>query len=853
MTFRHHRRRIVIHLALLFTLLLCVQNSLALFDPGEADQAEVDQTLTDQSVSQPISTNSRPIESESNDERELRGTSPATYVMLDEATPPPPDQLAEAVQAKEYDAWRERIGGEDSELWLSFDQWRENYLATEREKAEQEKQRLAASRRNRSEKQKDTAAKANHDQSAMQVNNTEINAQNGGPSSPIQLSERPAETHTENDSTDSPTESGSSSLDESQNAKGNAEAKHEQGTPNGDIIPTDSTALPDQISIPALGNPTDELANLKQRWNFASLDCAAVVHRSNPGAKFTSSILSEKKDRYMLSPCPSNPSDSQFVVVELCEEIKIDTLVLANFEFFSRMFKRFNVRVSRNLNGGEDEWVDIGTFRAVMFEDCKYSKRSIHLMDDYVREEEELRKAREAETLLLQESEEGEQVNEEVVDGKQEQFSEDKEESTVVQLDPESSSSHSDPEQSTYQPSPSISSKEETVVHSATQAQRPIQTVTGVSDRRTTSTGTLPDQIVVPTAINSPSNQDNRKYCAIRHRDAFDVWRLQFCEKIDEQKGSTSLIGTDGGSEKARKTSETVSNKSRDKIQPSASNQAPPAPSSPNSSSSSTQISSSSVQHQPSQQSPQNQQQQQQQQHGGSESIYRTITKRLNMLEMNATLSLQYMDHSRHMLRETFGRMERTQQEKIGQMLGELNASNWQQIENLKRRQQMDLQQALFEFDLHRQQTDAERRALLAQVHLLSNEIMLEKRFGIAQLALLLGLFVFMGLTRGSRAAAPLINQGISRLSRSSSFVPKHGHSFRNGRRQLHEPGRTMSMQSNSSSSSTLQSGPHTKAFKRREDNYERDHPKFAVSHKSPRSSYARSFRIVRVIPQDIV
>lgn len=48
-----------------------------------------------------------------------------------------------------------------------------------------------------------------------------------------------------------------------------------------------------------------------------------------------------------------------------------------------------------------------------------------------------------------------------------------------------------------------------------------------------------------------------------------------------------------------------------------------------------------------------------------------------------------------------------------------------------------------------------------------------EKRFGIAQLALLLILFIFMALTRGSRAA-PLINSGLARISgrTARSIVP---------------------------------------------------------------------------------
>lgn len=65
---------------------------------------------------------------------------------------------------------------------------------------------------------------------------------------------------------------------------------------------------------------------------------------------------------------------------------------------------------------------------------------------------------------------------------------------------------------------------------------------------------------------------------------------------------------------------------------------------------------------------------------------------------------------------------------------------------------------------MHRQRTDAERNRLVAELHVLANEVLLEKRFGIAQLILLLGLFIFMALTRGSRAA-PLIHSGLARIS----------------------------------------------------------------------------------------
>lgn len=109
------------------------------------------------------------------------------------------------------------------------------------------------------------------------------------------------------------------------------------------------------------GDASDPLLLLKDRSNYALFECAAMVHRSSRQSKGASSILVEKKDRYMLTPCAAEP---KFVELELCDEIRIDTIVLANFEFFSSMFKHFSIKVSVNYPGRADEWHDLGAFRA---------------------------------------------------------------------------------------------------------------------------------------------------------------------------------------------------------------------------------------------------------------------------------------------------------------------------------------------------------------------------------------------------------------------------------------------------------------------------------------------------------
>ncbi|GAA5853335.1 hypothetical protein JCM8547_000288 [Rhodosporidiobolus lusitaniae] len=109
------------------------------------------------------------------------------------------------------------------------------------------------------------------------------------------------------------------------------------------------------------GGPIDPLTHLKDRSNYADVNCNAMVHRLSRGSKGASAILSEKKDRYMLTPCSAEP---KFVDVELCNEIQIDTLVLANFEFFSSTFKHFKASCSVDYPGTSADWHDLGTYRA---------------------------------------------------------------------------------------------------------------------------------------------------------------------------------------------------------------------------------------------------------------------------------------------------------------------------------------------------------------------------------------------------------------------------------------------------------------------------------------------------------
>ncbi|KAI9342871.1 UNC-like C-terminal-domain-containing protein [Obelidium mucronatum] len=138
----------------------------------------------------------------------------------------------------------------------------------------------------------------------------------------------------------------------------------------------------------------------EERFNHASFDCGALILGSNPGASSATSILVKSKDQYMLNKCKTvekgagatASSGSNFVIVELCDTIKIDTLMLANFEYFSGTFKEFNVYIAEQYPpkpadspaaaaGGRDGgvvgnsgWLTLGNFVAANVRDSQYFK-----------------------------------------------------------------------------------------------------------------------------------------------------------------------------------------------------------------------------------------------------------------------------------------------------------------------------------------------------------------------------------------------------------------------------------------------------------------------------------------------
>ncbi|CAO1617081.1 unnamed protein product [Jaminaea pallidilutea] len=775
--------------------------------------------------------------------------------------------------AQAYDAWSAAIGGQSADDWLGFEEWRQRHLA--------EKERADAERRAEGKQKKQKAKQAQQSQSS-QANNASQGTHtatrdpepsgSASPSSTDASSSQTSLTGTSHGdasdagtfqssgSTPSPTVSDPhhpTAADSNDSAKLNATGTTSSaaGTPSASGTPGvklgeealspppppdsrhDISSGPSASAVPAVQDATQSLQALRHRWNFASMDCAAVIHRTSRAAKFASSILNEKKDRYMLSPCPNasgGPGGNVYVVVELCDEIRIDSLVLANHEFFSRMFKRFKVSVASSLGKATEEWKDLGIFRArnargaqvfnisnpstgfyryVRIEFLEYYGNEYYCplsllrvygltqLDDFRQQEEDERRALEAnERLSISDGEEGDEFDD-VQDSTEPNFELPEEmrprpddgtwdsiwtekgflgsmtvpskqvDLPLATAEPQAVSAANRSDATSLPRTIQESASSLSIVTASTSISASAQPLWTPGAQATTSSS-----LAAPTSSGAQQwSGPNNPSSAHMHSGNDGSANAQVCARPDLPLKESSNLMTAGcsaprvaastpiqasasgpnstataGSSSSSASRSTASDQGRHQTQSGGSSAQSAGPGSAGSGSSRDSS-------------------------GGGESIYRTIAKRLNVLEANATLSMQYIEHSGQMLREVFKAMERRQESRLGDMLRALNSSNWRQIETLKRRQQVDLQRAIFEFDLHRQQTDAERRALLAEVQILASEVIFERRLGIIQLILVLSLFGFMIMTRGPAPA--FIHAGMLRLAQGSASP--HDHSLR--------------------------------------------------------------------------
>ncbi|KAI8385812.1 UNC-like C-terminal-domain-containing protein [Blakeslea trispora] len=455
------------------------------------------------------------------------------------------------------------------------------------------------------------------------------------------------------------------------------------------------------------------IKSLKERFNYASTDCAATVRKANKQAKGAQSILYESKDQYLLNKC----SADKFVIINLCEQIVVDTIVMANFEFFSSTFKDFRVYASSKYP--TDDWRLLGQWQARNTRDlqvfkvpdsgfveyvkieflthygheyyCPLSLVRVHgmtMMEYYTTVESQ----DEGPAQLGEEHLWPAEVREQII---QPQFN--------ITNTSESFPIKHDIEEDIKPMIPPMHVPDLEVT-SHVVASKDATSMTETSVLPVTQTEPLPSiSVAIPLSVSTSIYSDI--YSTSLPSSLQDNTLTMPSNTTQETNGSMPVLIIANSTNQTQETyaiqtATLATSSSPPKITPKDNGNT-------------------------------------------QESIYKTIMKRLNILEVNMTLSQRFLDDQNKILNDVFLDMEKRHQEQLMMLIGHLNETASYKIESMKRRYEQWYE------DL-KEQTSSDMQDMTAKISMLSDQLSYERRMSVTQLIIMIILFVFMALSRGT-------------------------------------------------------------------------------------------------------
>jgi hypothetical protein len=562
------------------------------------------------------------------------------------------------------------------------------------------------------------------------------------------------------------------------------------GTPEGDNVPnsiqpgkqstgnTKGTDGDGKVAPSSWALSKDAGKTCKERFNYASFDCAATVLKTNKQAKSSSSILVENKDSYMLNECKA---DNKFLIVELCDDILVDTIVLANYEFFSSMFRHFRVSVSDRYPVKMEKWRMLGTFEARNSRDiqpflitepqiwarylrvefltqfgneyyCPLSVLRVHgttMMEQFRREEEEARGLDDDDGDL---EAEGVDVKKPAEDSGPLPPDEIPIEAVKNDGPKSDETAVSDIDQQAPSSGPLFQSVR--IVPSA---------VTGASTATTeTSAGRPTDSPQTQDASNVPSASSSTFVSPSVRVGGANI------TAVDQNLSPNAPATT----EKARALSQSQSSASNASVvtpssaasrndsaassiantTASASSSGASAKASSNGTVAAPQAQNRGSPTQPSAAAPSTQ-----------ESFFKSIHKRLLYLEANSTLSLQYIEEQSRALRDAFVKVEKRQLAKTEKFLDHLNSTVLLELKSFRNMYDQLWQSTVIELESMKGRQKSEMEEIGTRLSLMADELVWQKRMAVVQSTLLLlclGLVLFV--RSGTLSAAqdvPIVQQ----------------------------------------------------------------------------------------------
>ncbi|MCJ1413581.1 hypothetical protein MMC19_007702 [Ptychographa xylographoides] len=554
----------------------------------------------------------------------------------------------------------------------------------------------------------------------------------------------------------------------------------------------------------------------KERFNYASFDCAATVLKTNPECKGSTSVLVENKDSYMLNLCSAK---NKFFVVELCNDILIDTVVLGNFEFFSSTFRTFRVSVSDRYPVKIDKWKDLGTFEARNSRDvqaflvenpliwarylrieflthygneyyCPVSLLRVHgktMMDDYRNEVKATRG--------------DEELDDEISEGEDDISNGQPLEVIAAQV------TRSGFELAKTQTVEALNSSESTAEPTAAPIASTTTTIPAFDINSTETSGfidrssqiTYYGPLLEQYQLKIMNCTSTKTFCHMKSIDEIlTVGRpeLQLPQKrVSGIRANASLysplLSTTSSPSNVIETGNTTSITT---LPPTVTETAtkenlvtphtvpttrhvdsenavisPSLTSSPKAHSNHTAHTTSKVTQPPATPSPSTQ-----------ESFFKSIHKRLQLLEANSTLSLQYIEEQSRILREAFTKVEKRQLAKTNTFLESLNTTVLSELREFRLQYDQIWQSTVLELSSQREQSQREVLVLSARLGVLADEILFQKRMVILQFVLILlclGLAIFSPRIASSSAAYLELPTAVQNMvSRPSTSFSRYLH-----------------------------------------------------------------------------
>ncbi|KAF2404633.1 hypothetical protein EJ06DRAFT_526712 [Trichodelitschia bisporula] len=547
--------------------------------------------------------------------------------------------------------------------------------------------------------------------------------------------------------------------------------------------PTRWNTIAQKQEAPADGKPAvpgktlrkDAGKTCKERFNYASFDCAATVLKSNNEAKSTSSILVENKDTYLLNECSA---DNKHVIIELCDDILVDTVVLANYEFFSSMFRTFRVSVSDRYPPRQAGWRDLGIFEArnergiqafAVVEPLIWARYlKIDFLTHYGNEfycpvsllrvhgttmMEEFR----AEEATNRGEEEAEEVAETV------EVQKNAEVSTQVQTPVETAEPSIEAPKAiseTVTANTSVSADDKAATRNVTESAD----TQGLAASNQESKGNASTTSSNP-AVASQSRESSSKEVPEPVSSVSDISAVPIEHPYPKSTSQPDLNkalppqGSDSSGNGSMAISKSPSSQSSERKLSSVTNNAPsPSTPTPDQAQKSTKEAkdiadfpkppSSSTHQNPPAASPSTQ-----------ESFFKSVHKRLQALEANSTLSLQYIEAQSRILRDAFTQVEKRQAAKTSSFLSTLNTTVTAELHSFRMQYDQLWQFTVSALESHRELQAREMAAISSRLTLVADELVFQKRVIVVQSTLLLlclGLVLFARSVATTQADLPL-------------------------------------------------------------------------------------------------